>query len=105
MIQSYNDPYKILANNIVAECSDLQIYRFLHSAKHIRKRIVEELKESEFNGDFLDCIMVGMIKSGKVRSLGRPLQPAAKFFYEELDVPRLREEIRLCCKRYGKNIE
>lgn len=104
-MMAYNDPYKMLANKLVLSCSDLQLSRFLHSAKHIRKRITEELKASEFNGDFLDCIMVRLVKTGKVRSLGRPLQATTKFFYDELDVPRLRKEIRYYCERYGKEIK
>lgn len=100
-----DDPYKILANNIVATYPDRVIERILHGTKCIKRMILAELKSSDYYGDFIDCVMVDMIKTGRIRSLGRPLVPASEFFFQSLDVERLRKEIRACCEGYGKEIE
>lgn len=104
-VKGYNDPYKMLANTLVVSLPDEEIYRLLHKVKAIKQYIRREVVEADFYGDFIDCIMVGLIKSGKRRTVNRTLYGTADLFYSHLDVPRLREEIRRYCKIYGKDIE
>lgn len=100
-----DDPYKILANNLVATCSDLELYRMLHDVKAIKRRIYREVTGSDFYGDFLDCILVGLVKTDRRKAVNRTLKETAKFFYNELDVPRLRKELKFYCDLYGRRVE
>lgn len=100
-----DDPYKILANNLVSECSDKELSRFLHDAKIIKKRILREAAGADFYGNFIDCVTVDLVNSGKYREIKWTLKDTAAFFYKHLDIPRLREEIKYYCQRYGRNVE
>ena len=100
-----DDPYKILANNLVAEKTDKELKKILHDAKTVRRYISREVNDADFYGDFLDCVMVGLVKSGKYRCVHRTLRETSDFFYSYLDLPRLRKEIRHYCKEYGRQVE
>lgn len=100
-----DDPYRMLANNLVVTSSDIEIHRYLHQAKAIKRRIYRETKDADFYGDFLDCIVTEIISQGKKREIDKRLPEVADFFYRSLDIPRLRENIRYYLKYYGKDIE
>ena len=104
-MEACDDPYKILANNIVTSYPDQAIYKILHDIKCVRRCVSRDVNEADLYGDLVDCIMVGLIKSGKYKSVRRTLRQTSEFFFGFLDVDRLREEIRNYCREYGKNIE
>ena len=103
-VSGANDPYKMLAHSIVIKNSDEEIYRLLHKIKTIKQHIRREVVEADFYGDFIDCIMVGLIKSGKRRTINRTLYGTADLFFQYLDVERLRKEIVYYCKYYGRDL-
>lgn len=99
-----DDPYKMLAHSIVVKYPEEEIDKILRKVKTIKQYIRRETVEADFYGDFIDCIMVGLIKSGKRRTVNKTLYGAADLFFSYLDVPRLRAEIINYCKFYGKDI-
>lgn len=101
-MDAVDDPYKFLAHTLVVTCPDKELSRILHDAKAIRRKIAEEVNNADFVGDFIDCIMVGLIKSGKSRCVHTTLKATTDFFYSNLDIPRLRKEIVGYCEKYGK---
>lgn len=105
MVEAIDDPYKILALNLVSSYNNAELRRILHDSKVIRRKVAREVNEADFYGPFLDCIMVGLIKSNERRKIGHTLQETVSFFYNRLDVPRLREEIRNYCKEFGRDVE
>lgn len=105
MIDPCDDPYKILALNLVASCSDLELHRLLHDAKAIKRHITREVNDADFYGPFLDCIMVGVIHANERRKIGSTLHDTANFFYKRLDINRLRREIRSYCEEFNRGIE
>lgn len=100
-----DDPYKMLANNFVVSSTDLEISRGLHQSKAIRRWIYREVCNADFYGDFLDCIMTVLVKSGKRKTVNKTLKETAIFFYREFDVPRFRKEVRHYCRRYGRDVQ
>lgn len=105
MVEAIDDPYKILALNLVATLSDGELYRIMHETKAIRRRITREVNDADFYGDFLDCIMTELVKSNKARMVNKYLVDAANFFYSHLDVPRLRREIIGYCIKLNRPIK
>lgn len=100
-----DDPYKILACNIVATYSDTRIHQVLHQARAVRRWIYQEVCASDFYGLYLDCVFTDLTSQGKERSVNRTLRGTADFIYHQLDLERLRAEVRNYCKFYGKNID
>lgn len=104
-MEAIDDPYKILALNIVASYSDKDLSGIMHNAKVIRRHILRETKGADFYGDFLDCIMTILVQQNKDREVGHTLYDTADFFYEHLDVSRLRKEIVHYCNEWGREIK
>ena len=104
-MENIDDPYKILALNLTASLSNRELYKILHNAKAIRRRISKEVSNADFYGDFLDCIMVELVKGGKERQVNKYLADVSNFFFDNLDVPRLRREIRYYCNKFEKDVE
>lgn len=104
-MDAVDDPYKILANNLVAECSDKELKKILHDTKTIRRKITKEVNGADFYGNFIDCISVSLIKTGKYRQVYKTLGDTSNFFYSYLDVDRLRREIRNYCENYNRAVE
>lgn len=100
-----DDPYKILALNLFSSCSETELKRILTDTKAIKRRIVREVHEADFYGPFLDCIVVGLMRNGEYRKVAHTLNETSNFFYNRLDVPRLRAEIKYYCKKFGRDIE
>lgn len=105
MADAIDDPYKILALNLVSSCPNVELSRMLHDAKAVRRRIAREVSEADFYGPFLDCIMVNLIKTNERRKIGRTLTETTNFFYNRLDLPRLRQEIKNYCNKFGRDVE
>lgn len=100
-----DDPYKMLALNIMANSSDLELRNLLKDAKAIRRRVRSEVCNTDFYGPFIDCVMVRLIKSGRSRAVNKYLSNAADFFYRELDIDRFRKELRYYCDKYNRCVE
>lgn len=100
-----DDPYKILALNLMSSCSDTELARIMHDVKAIKRQITREVKNVDFCGYFLDCLMVDLIKTGEYRSIGSTMGDTINFFYNRLDVQRLRKELKYYCDKYGREVE
>ena len=103
-MDAVDDPYKILALNLMATCSDTELTRIMHDVKTIKRHIAREVKNVDFCGYFLDCLMVDLIKTGKHRSIGSTMGETVNFFYNKLDIPRLRKELKAYCDKYGREV-
>lgn len=105
MTESIDDPYKILALNLVSKCTNGELSRMLHDTKVIKRRVAREVNSVDFCGDFLDCVMVKLVKTGRARKIGKTMTATVDFFYQELDIKRLREEIKRYCLLYNRDVE
>lgn len=105
MTDSCDDPYKILALNLVANCSNAELHKMLHESKAVKRRIVQEVNEADFYGPFLDCILVSIARTNERRKIEHTLVETANFFYSKLDLPRLRAEIKNYCAKFERDVE
>ena len=80
-MDAVDDPYKMLAHTLVVTCSDNEIINLLHDSKVIKKHLADEVHEADFCGNFIDCIMVDVIKQGRSRSINPTLKDTVNFFY------------------------
>lgn len=103
-MDNIDNPYMQLALNLVAELSEKELSEILHNTKAIKRRITREVNNADFYGDFLDCIMVDLVRQNREREIGKHLSEASEFFYKELDIPRLRRCILFYCCKFGKHI-
>lgn len=100
-----DDPYKMLANNIVSTYSDKELRRVFKETKAIKRHIANEVKNADLYGDFTDCVLTELTHNGRRRAVNNTLKETINFIYGELDVPRLRAELRYYCKLYGRSVE
>lgn len=89
-----DDPYKILAYNLVVDCDVDTIKRYLTDNKFLRRVIKREIRGQDYRGVFMDCLFVSIVESKKRMDLMHALDSVGAFFYQNLDKPRLRREIK-----------
>lgn len=92
--EKYDDEYKILAYSIVVNYPPPIVKRLMRDRKFLRREITREIRGQDFRGYFTDCLFVSICEDKKRMDLMRQLDALAKFFYKNLDVPRMREEIK-----------
>lgn len=91
----YDDPYRILACNVCVQNNIENVRRMLADKDYIRQIVQAEVRDNlDIPGIFSDCITTELI-SEKQKVLYRDaLNQLGLFFYNQLDIPRLRSEIR-----------
>lgn len=97
-----DDPYKILASNIAIGFNVECVKRMLNDKDYIRQIVQSEVRNRiDIPGIFSDCVTTELI-SEKQKVLYRDaLNRLGMFFYEQLDIPRFRNELRLFYKDCG----
>ena len=91
--KKYDDPYRIMAASIVATESPRSVERILNSNSYIKSLVLKEAKMLDINGIFLDCIDQEIIANDSLRTKNAQLKRLGEFYFENLDIPRLRKEI------------
>lgn len=91
--QPYDDPYRLLAAHIVSIYSPFSIRRILNNNSYIKSLVLSEARLMDIRGAFLDCIDQEIISNDRVRKKNAHLKELGEFYYSELDIKRLREEI------------
>ena len=96
-----DDPYKILAYNIMVDYPLPIVRRMLKDNKFLRREIIREVRGQDFRGFFTDCLFVSVLESKERMELMRQLDDLGLFFYRKLDLPRFRREIRNAFEEVG----
>lgn len=90
----YDDPYRVLAAHILANYSPRMVKKIMSSSAYIKSIILQEAKSMDISGAFLDCIDQEVLANDHLRKKNAYLKRLGEFYYSELDVLRLRSEIR-----------
>lgn len=90
----YDDPYRVLAAHIVSVYSPRMIRKIMSSSSYIKSIILQEAKQMDINGAFLDCIDQEVLANDHLRKKNAYLKRLGEFYYSELNVLRLRLEIK-----------
>lgn len=99
--QEYDNPYRILAAHIVSVFSVPNIKRALTSSSYIKSLIVHEAKTMDVSGAFIDCIDQEIISNDRIRKKNEQMRQLGEFYFSQLDLARLRTEIRRFADELG----
>lgn len=100
----YDDPYRVLAVHIVSNYSPRVIKHVLRSADYVKSMVLQEAKQMDVSGAFLDCIDQEVQAHAHLRGKNACLKKLGEFYYNELDLIRLRTEIRKFAAELGVDI-
>lgn len=99
--RSYDDPYRVLATHLMSICSPKTIQRIMTSSSFVKSAVIREAKKMDVSGAFLDCIDQEIMTNDHLRKKNVYLKKLGEFYYSELDLPRLRKEIRIFAEELG----
>lgn len=103
--KEYDDPYRVLATYLVSVFSINNLKRILVNTAYIKSLIINEAKTIDMAGAFLDCIDQEIIAKDRLRGKNVYLKKLGEFYYSELDVDRLRKEIRQFANELGVDLD
>ena len=103
--QEYDDPYRVLAARIVSVFSVPNIKRILTNQAYRRSLIVHEAKTMDVAGAFIDCVDQEIIANDMVRKKNVYMKKLGEFYFSELDIERLRSEIRRFANELGVELD
>lgn len=99
---NYDNPYRMLAAGIVSHSNVAIIKRVLTDKDYVRQLVQEEVRENiDIPGMFADCITTQLISDRQKVLYKSALNQLGLFFFEQLDVDRLRQELRRFCAEFG----
>lgn len=102
--QEYDNPYRLLAAYIMSAFSAQNIKRILNSSSYVKSLVIQEAKTLDVSGAFIDCIDQEVIANDRVRKKNIYLKQLGEFYFSELDIERLRKEIRRFAEELGVNL-
>ena len=103
--RAYDDPYRVLATHLVSLYSPRTLQRILSSSSFVKAVVVKEARQLDIGGIFLDCIDQEIIDNDKLRQKNARLKTLGEFYYSQLDLPRLRSEIRKFADELGVGLD
>ena len=92
--RAYDDPYRVLAAHLVSVYPPKTLARILTNSSFVKSIIVKEAKQMDISGAFLDCIDQEVISNDHLRQKNAYLKKLGEFYFSELNVLRLRIEIK-----------
>ena len=103
--RTYDDPYRVLAAHIVSYWPPSTVNRVLTNNSFVKSVINNEARLMDISGAFLDCIDQEIISNDHLRQKNAYLKKLGEFYYSELDLPRLRTEIRRFADELGVKVD
>lgn len=100
-MNEYDDPYIMLAHKLISMHNRAEIERILTDNEFVFKLILKETRLQDFSGAFLDCIIEDILNNKRRMEMCHQLDQLSKYFYEKLDIKRLRKEVRFYAEKYG----
>ena len=92
--RAYDDPYRVLAAHIVAVYPVTLVKKVLTDSSFVKSVVAREARQMDIGGAFLDCIDQEIISRGRIRGKNAQLKKLGEYYYSQLDLVRLRREIR-----------
>ena len=92
-LYEFDDPYAVLAHSIIGTYRPSDVLRILTDDEYLFTLIIKETREQDIGGQFLDCVIEGILERKKRMEYMHKLDIVAKYYYDNLDKERLRSEI------------
>lgn len=100
-LYEYDDPYTLLAHYIVGNYRPADVLRTLTDNAYLKTLITKEVREQDFCGHFIDCIIENILEEKDRMEYMHKLDELAAYYYSRLDKGRLRDEILAVLNRAG----
>lgn len=92
-LYEYDDPYKLLAHHIAGAYRPADVLRCLTDNSYLKTLVIKEVREQDFKGHFVDCIIENILEDKDRMEYMHKLDELALYYYSRLDKGRLRDEI------------
>lgn len=103
-LYEYDDPYTILAYQIVSAYRAADVLRCLTDNSYLRTLIIKEVRGQDFKGHFVDCLVESILEEKDRMEWMHKLDEVAIYLYSKLDKGRLRNEILTALNNAGIEI-
>lgn len=103
-LYDFDDPYKLLAHHIVGVYRPADVLRCLADNSYLKTLITKEVREQDFKGHFVDCIIENILEDKDRMEYMHKLDELAIYYYSRLDKGRLRDEILNILNKAGIEI-
>lgn len=103
-LYDFDDPYKLLAHHIVGAYRPADVLRVLTDNSYLKTLIIKEVREQDFRGRFVDCIIENILDDKDRMDYMHKLDELALYYYTRLDRGRLRDEILSILNKAGIEI-
>lgn len=104
-LHPYDDPYKCLAADMVARLTTMEVIRCLSDDEFVFRMLAKEMRSQDLGGPFIDCVIDEILRHKRRMELMRVLDGVSIYFFENLDLERLRQELRDFCAELGIFLE
>ena len=104
-LYKYDDPYLVLAYSLLGTYRLPVIHRILKDDKFVFSLIKKEVRGQDFVGSFTDCVVEELLTNRRRMEYMYKLDELARYFYENLDLPRLRLELTRVLELCGLPVE
>ena len=101
IIKMYDDPYVMSAYSLVANHNYGDLKRILTEDDFVKKIVSKELRLTDFRGTLIDAIVQELLEDKRRMDVMRALDEFSSFFYDNLDLLRLRKEVWKAICRLG----
>lgn len=92
-LYDFDNPYKILAHHIVGTYRPADVLRILSDNSYLKTLVLKEVRQQDFGGHFLDCIIESILAEKDRMDYMHALDRLSDYYYSRLDKERLRDEI------------
>lgn len=99
--KKYDDPYRLLAAHILGYYDLDSVYAIYTNKECVKHLILAEARRLDIAGPFLDCIDQCVIAGDCKRSKNKALNELGEFYYQNLDLARLRKSLVLVANELG----
>lgn len=100
----YDDPYTLLAHYIVGNFRPADVMRALTDNSYLKMLIIKEVRDQDFCGHFVDCIIENILDDKDRMEYMHQLDELAQYYYTRLDKGRLRDEILAVLNNAGVGV-
>lgn len=100
-LYEYDDPYTLLAHHIVSAYRATDVIRCLTDNSYLKTLIIKEVREQDFRGHFVDCLIENILEEKDRMEWMHKLDEVAIYLYSRLDKGRLRDEILTVLNKAG----
>lgn len=102
----YDNPYRMLAASIATQMTMADARRMLSDKDYIRQVVQAEVRNNiDIPGIFSDCITTELISERQKVLYRSALNQLGLFFFQQLDIDRLRKELRRFYEEAGLSLD